>query len=99
MRLSRASQSRSGYSLLFLAFAQHRHKANRQRGAFFQLPVLLFEQIELLGESFSYGNDHTPAVSQLIHKRLWNLLRRASHDDRIERRLFGPALVTIAHFD
>ena len=49
-------------ALLFLPFAQHRHKANRQRDAFFQLAVLLFEQIKLLGESFADGNDHAPAV-------------------------------------
>src|SRR2546430_3148452 len=88
---------RSAGQSFLLRFTHHRHETHRQRCALFQLTVFLFEQVKLLCKSFADGNDHASVVFKLIYERLRNLVRGAGHNNRVERRLLRPALVTVAH--
>ena len=54
------------------------------------------EQEQFLNALLAYGNDHSPALFELINERRRHLLGRTSHDDRVERRLLRPALVAVA---
>ena len=54
--------------------------------------------MQLLIETRADGNDHAPAVFELLRKRLRHLARCACDDDRIKRRDFRPTLKTVAHF-
>src|SRR5207248_9217822 len=83
------------YSASFL-FVRHWDEANGQGDTFFQLTVFLFEQIKLLREPITDGNDHASALFELIGEQLRNFIRRACHNDRIEWRIFRPTFVTIA---
>ena len=42
------------------------------------------------------GNHHATLGGELFDQRLRNVIGRRGHDDRIEGRGFGPALVAIA---
>jgi hypothetical protein len=44
-------------------------------------------------------NNHLAAVAELFDKRLRYALRGAGHDDLVKRRVFRPALVTVADLD
>ena len=84
--------------LLLWRLARHRHETHGQRGTLFQLAIFLFQQVQLLSKSVTDGNNHAPVVFKLIDERLRNFVRRACHDDGIERRHFRPAFVTITDF-
>jgi len=60
---------------------------------------LLFEQIKFLRAPFADWDDHSAALFQLFDQWTRHMVERARHDDAVERRVLGPALVTVAGFD
>ena len=63
---------------------------------FSSLPARFSQQDQLLRARRPHRNDHPPALLELVDQRLRHVIRRARHDDRIERRRLRPALVAIA---
>ena len=63
------------------------------------LPSRFSSTIELLIIGGPTGMSMLAAFLELIHQRLRDALRRAGDDDRIEGRLFRPALIAIAAAD
>ena len=43
-----------------------------------------------------HGNDHAPAVGQLVDQRLGNVLGRGGDDDGVEGRGLRPSLIAVA---
>src|ERR1043166_2143548 len=82
-------------TLFFLRFACHLDEADRQNHALGELTILFLEQMQLLIDPVADRNDHTAAVFELLRKRLRNFVRRAGDDDGVERRDFGPTLITV----
>jgi hypothetical protein len=79
--------------------AGHGDEAYGEDGLFFDLPALFAQENEVLVHAAAYGDDHAAAVAELLDEVGWNFVRRAGHDDGVERRLFSPALVAIAVTD
>lgn len=79
--------------------AGHGDEADGEDGLFFDLPALFAQENEVLVHAAAYGDDHAAAVAELLDEVGWNFVWRAGHNDGVERRLFGPALVTDAVTD
>ena len=76
----------------------HRHRVEAQAGKPLLGGRLCDDGVDYLGELVGDSAADPPAFFELIFQRLRNFVRRAVHNDRIERRDFRPALKSIAHF-
>ena len=81
-----------------LGFAGHGNEDDRQHSVAL-IPLFRSANEDQLLPSVADGDDHAPSDFQLSEKRLRQFWRRCGDDDRIEGRLVGPALVTVAYPD
>ena len=63
------------------------------------LSVALAHQVEHLLVARSDGNNDQAPFLELIHQRLRNAFRGTGDDDLVERRMFRPALESVADLD
>src|SRR5882672_9388639 len=68
--------------------ARQRHEAHRQ-GVATDRPAVagLLDYLQILCTELNADGNHHPAAGfELVHQRLWHVVRRRSHDDGIEGR-------------
>src|SRR5215831_12685042 len=79
-----------------LVLPLHQNETHRQGRSPFNFRATFLQKKELLVVWRADRNDHPATVPQLVDQRLGDMIRGASHDDSIERRVFRQALVAVA---
>src|SRR5882672_6069654 len=74
-----------------LLVANQRNEADRFAKRSYRLAVDHANELELLGVSCSYGNDHAAALAELGEQFCWQLRCGSGNEDRVERRGGGKA--------
>src|SRR5690242_1630095 len=85
--------------LFRLSIAPERNEFHGNHGGLFHHAAMLLEPIQLLAERFTDRNDHPASFVELVDQRLRNVIWRCRDDDRVERCVLRPALVTVAGLD